>query len=370
MKDNFDILFETSTNDELDLYFNTMRRIRKGAKTKKQKVNALNQQMQLMNLMHNAGHEAGGSSIPTQLNAHSNDFLQMFHSTDINSLWEEMNIPANRTSSSIIGDVKNVYGVMKYLDFTSNIDESIDDQNVNVDVKDITDTTRTIMPDGHSPTIAEYNKQRRAMFEIRDRRRRIGRRGEALPLRHTTPAVDIRSETPEPVINHPIIDELHNNQANDDTNILQQTSNNRKQQKKQKKKKFDEQMKQRRKHLYESSDDESNDSSDDIAVSTGNNNNVRDSFVSEYSNYTPQGNNNSKSKSKTKPKIRGANDGIRVGQKGNYFTRASIQNADDKQHYDMLTSTSAKKQFLRTIMNFQRTISRMGTKKDNRFYQN
>ena len=50
---NFDLLFQNRTPDQLNQYLNVIRDIRKGARTKKQKINALTKQMHFMNLMFN-----------------------------------------------------------------------------------------------------------------------------------------------------------------------------------------------------------------------------------------------------------------------------------------------------------------------------
>ena len=293
---NFDILFQTSTADELDMYANALKNIRKGKKTKAQKIQALNDQMKLMNLMYNAGHQAGGNGIPSQLNPSSNDFLQMFHATDINSLWNEMNVPVNKTTSSILGDVKNVYGVMKYLDFTSSLDKSIDKQNENVHVKDIPDPPLVPDPDAHAPTIQELNKQRREFFKIRNKRNRVGRRGQALPIRSSTPEPppiqhqnDDNNNTSDND-SHPIIQEMNEQKANDDDIIHQRHLDKRKK----KKPTFKDKLIQRRRRLYES------DSDDDVAVVNFGRRNDN-SFMSEYSNYTP-GRFGKKPESKPKPK--------------------------------------------------------------------
>lgn len=291
---NFDILFQTSTAEELNMYANAIRNIRKGKRTKSQKIQALNDQMKLMNLMFNAGHQAGGNGLPNQLNPTSNDFLQMFHATDVNTLWNEMNIPASKTSSSILGDVHTAWNVMKYLGFTAALDKSINKQNENVDIEDIDDPPLVPIPDAHAPSLQELNRQRAAFFKLRNKRNRVGRRGQALPIRQPR----ARSATPEPKEQqnaddtHPIIQDLNENKHNDDEIIQQRRIRKRKP----KKSTFEQRVQQQRRRLYESSDDES-----DVNV-VNNDHQVDNSFVSEYSNYTPQGNRNSNSNKNKKSK--------------------------------------------------------------------
>ena len=351
LKDNnFDILFQNKTQDEIGQYLTVLRDIRKGAKSKKQKIKAMTEQMKFVNLMFNAGHEMGGSGIPVQLSADSNEFLQMFHRQDINSLWREMHVPANKTSSSILGDVKNVYGIMKYLDFTSSLDDTIaldkalanENEQVGFDM----DSPPPLdIPDSMHFGAQEYNKQRRAFHNLRKKKGRIGKRGDPLP---------IPSGTPEPQPSF-----LNNNNENDDVAVLTGNLNEpQNPRRSQQRKQFDKWVHSKRNQQFDS-DRSSYDSDSDTAKNRRHM--MESSSSDEQPNHTPK--RKAKPKRKARPKPQPKRKGRPKPQKTNtppprpktipkprrepkIFSRSDLRTELEKHQYDKISSKRGKKDFL------------------------
>ena len=113
---NFDILFKNRSLPQIKQYQSAIRNIRKNARTKAQKINAINKQANYMNLMHNAGSELGGNNNIDTIN--NNNTLNFFKKQDIDYIFKSINVPSGQSKTAILGDVKEAYKVIKYLDFT------------------------------------------------------------------------------------------------------------------------------------------------------------------------------------------------------------------------------------------------------------
>ena len=125
---NFDALFRQRTVPQILSYQRAIRNIRKNAKTKAQRINAIKQQTDYMNLMFNTGFECGGNEICQKSMLF--DFSQL-RKSDIDQIWNALNIPYSKTKSSILGNMKDVYGTLRYLDFTQDLGKNNEDNEEN-----------------------------------------------------------------------------------------------------------------------------------------------------------------------------------------------------------------------------------------------
>ena len=112
---NLDSLFQNVTHNDAFRYQKAIKKIRSGAKTKNQKISAINNQVKYMTLMFNAGSDFGGTS--SAVSHFQNSHLQAFKTREVNDIWSALNVPASRTKSSILGDVSKVWNTLQYFNF-------------------------------------------------------------------------------------------------------------------------------------------------------------------------------------------------------------------------------------------------------------
>ena len=120
-------LFKNKSKDEIRAYVNVIHNIRKKKKTKKQKIKAINRQLNFMNLMHNAGVQMSGGNKYLHLN-YNTGFLNRFTKPDVDSIFSDLNIGKSRNLSQTLGNFEQSYSKMKYLDLVS--DEPYDASSV------------------------------------------------------------------------------------------------------------------------------------------------------------------------------------------------------------------------------------------------
>ena len=117
---NLQTLFANRTVPDVKRFQSAIRNIRKGAKTKQQRINAIQNQTNYMNTMFNAGAELGGSDgYDTSSFLNSNDYLKHFKKADIDYMFHAIAIPNAKSKTSILGNVQDAYNVLRYLDFTA-----------------------------------------------------------------------------------------------------------------------------------------------------------------------------------------------------------------------------------------------------------
>ena len=128
---NLQTLFNNRSLPEIKRYQTAIHNIRRGAKTKKQKINAIRRQTNYMNLMFNTGAELGGNEGFEKSHFIDNNLtLDFFKKIDIDYMFNAIAIPRSKNKHSILGNVADAYKVLRYLDFTS---PQAPDGNVYVD---------------------------------------------------------------------------------------------------------------------------------------------------------------------------------------------------------------------------------------------
>ena len=119
---NFDSLFKNASLPQVKRYQTAIKTIRKNARTKSQKIDAIRNQINYMSLMSNAGHHHGGVDGLGGFNPENNDAFDFFKKSDVDYIFNALNVPYSKTKSSILGNVKDVYKVIKYMDFVKSLD--------------------------------------------------------------------------------------------------------------------------------------------------------------------------------------------------------------------------------------------------------
>ena len=115
---NLEALFGARTLPQIQSYQSAIRNIRKNAKTKGEKIKAIERQTNYMNLMFNSGAELGGKQgIDTSYFLGGEMGLKHFKKADVDYIFSALNVPYTKTKSSILGNVKEAYNVMRYLEF-------------------------------------------------------------------------------------------------------------------------------------------------------------------------------------------------------------------------------------------------------------
>lgn len=116
---NLDTLFKNRSFPQIKTYQSAIRNIRKNARTKGEKIQAIKRQTNYMNLMFNSGSELGGQQgIDASYFLKGDLGLSSFKKADVDYIFSALNVPYTKTKSSILGNVKDVYNVMRYLEFT------------------------------------------------------------------------------------------------------------------------------------------------------------------------------------------------------------------------------------------------------------
>ena len=110
-------LLDNQNINQVLKYHHNVSNMRNNAKTIQQKVNAMQKQIGLYNLMNNAGAYYSGS-LPEFKLILPNDFIADFLDTQhIEDLWVATSInKGNPNKSTILGDVQNVFKLFNYLD--------------------------------------------------------------------------------------------------------------------------------------------------------------------------------------------------------------------------------------------------------------
>ena len=129
-----DSLFSKRTVPEIHSYRNAIRNIRKNVKTKKQKIEAIKKQTEYMNLLWNAG-----STSNYHISIFTDTFnpLESFTGKDVDIVWNALNLPYTKSKSSILGNMKLIYGALKYLDFAKDPTESEADADADASEDDV-----------------------------------------------------------------------------------------------------------------------------------------------------------------------------------------------------------------------------------------
>ena len=113
---NFDTIFQRLSTSDLQAFHQKINSIRKGANTKKKKIDAIKQQSHYLHLLYNSGAEFGGSDGFDAFN--DNIYLDFFNKQDIDYIFAGLKIPQSNNKVTILGDLKKVYSFVQYLDFT------------------------------------------------------------------------------------------------------------------------------------------------------------------------------------------------------------------------------------------------------------
>lgn len=120
-----DHLFNNTSKEELRQYIDVIDHIRKKKRSKKQKIKAIEQQINYMNLMHNTGVQMSGKNNFVRSTVNSS-FLSRFAKPDIDNLFSDMKIGKGKNLSHTLGNFQSTYSQLQYLDLISpnKIDEN------------------------------------------------------------------------------------------------------------------------------------------------------------------------------------------------------------------------------------------------------
>ena len=120
MSSNLQTLFNNRSLPDIQRYQSAIHNIRRGAKTKKQKIKAIRKQVNYMNTMYNTGAELGGNEgFEKSHFIDNNDTLDFFKKMDIDYMFNAIAIPRSKGKHSILGNVQDAYRIIRYLDFTA-----------------------------------------------------------------------------------------------------------------------------------------------------------------------------------------------------------------------------------------------------------
>ena len=263
-----DHLLQNVSKSELKQYIDVIDHIRKKKRSKKQKVKAIEQQINYMNLMHNAGVQMSGRTNYLRSNVNSS-FLSRFSKPDIDNLFTDLKIGKSRNFTDTLGNFQRTYSQLKYLDLIdSNNDNFEPIQSSRFDPSSVYNTNMfPYLPPAHkSKSKSKSRKRHRSDSEDNY---------QGLPKIHT----GISS------------DEDENEQKNDPNVVRTSKTSSTDVQDLTKSDISDDEI---------GDDDNDNENSVQNLVSDDNNN---ENLVSEYSNATPgkssgQNNNNNKSQGK------------------------------------------------------------------------
>ena len=118
-------LFQNVSKSELKQYIDVIQHIRKKKKSKKDKVKAIEQQINYMNLMHNAGVQMSGRTNYLRSTVNSG-FLSRFSKPDIDNLFTDLKIGKSRNFTDTLGNFQRTYSQLKYLDLIDSNNDNIE----------------------------------------------------------------------------------------------------------------------------------------------------------------------------------------------------------------------------------------------------
>ena len=120
MSGNLQTLFNNRSLPDIQRYQSAIHNIRRGARSKKQKIKAIRKQVNYMNTMYNTGAELGGNEgFEKSFFIDNNDTLDFFKKMDIDYMFNAIAIPRSKGKHSILGNVQDAYRIIRYLDFTA-----------------------------------------------------------------------------------------------------------------------------------------------------------------------------------------------------------------------------------------------------------
>ena len=113
---NFQALFNNHNSSDIQEFQKILNNFRKNKKTKKQKIGAITNQVNYMNLMFNAGNELGGKQ-GVSFSKLDNGFLSNFGKVDIDTIFSELHLPRGKqTKTTFLDNVESVYAKLHYYD--------------------------------------------------------------------------------------------------------------------------------------------------------------------------------------------------------------------------------------------------------------
>lgn len=116
--DNFSTLWNQHSKQQHQHIHNVIRSIRHKKKTKKDKIDAIVNQVNFMTLLNNAGYDLGGFQ-PKRSPAVSSQFLQTFKKRDIDSIFRDLHVPRSKSTRSGLAHIQNAFNTLEYYEFTS-----------------------------------------------------------------------------------------------------------------------------------------------------------------------------------------------------------------------------------------------------------
>ena len=114
---NFEALWKKNSLENVLSFYQVISKMRKNKHTKKEKIDAICNQIKFMNAMNRVGKNEGGSEKVKKFNQDCLTKFNQYSKDDVDYLFKSLKVPYCRTKKDLLNKFEDIYDLISFLDF-------------------------------------------------------------------------------------------------------------------------------------------------------------------------------------------------------------------------------------------------------------